>query len=424
MLRTSVSVRPGSIVATSPPPVLACPESGDKAGGTAVHVKTICSIGCLLAIALLAGCKPQNAYVPPPPPQVGVAAPLQQSVTEYLEATGNTTPYNQIDLVARIEGFLSEIKYQDGDFAKQGTTLFVIEPAPYQAQLQEAQGNLALAQADLVQAEAEFYRQSTLAKQDFASQAALDQARAKRDGDKGKVDTQQGALTVAATNLSYTHVAASFDGIVTKHLEDIGALVGSTGPTKLATLVQLDPIYVTFNISEQDVLRVRQNLKQRRLTLAEINQVPIEVGLMDEDGFPHRGHLDYTAPEIDPSTGTLLVRGVFDNPDRALLPGFFVRIRVPMSLEAKTALLVPDRALGTNQAGRYLLVLGKDDMVEQRTVTVGQQYGNLRVVETGLQPDDRVVVEGISRAIPGRKVAPQTVSLASEATATTTAAAK
>ena len=380
--------------------------------------------GCVFAALALAGCKERNAYVPPPPPQVGVAAPVQQKVVQYLEATGNTAAFNAIDLVARVQGFLSEIRYEDGALAKAGDTLFVIEPAPYQAQLQQAQGNLALAQADLVQAEAEFYRQSTLAKQDFASQSKLDEARANRDGDKGKVDTQQGALTVAATNLSYTHVAAPFDGVVTRHLVDLGTLVGSTGPTKLATLIQLDPIYVTFNISEQDVLRVRENLKQRRLTLAEINQVPIEVGLMNEEGFPHQGTLDYVAPEIDPSTGTLLVRGVFKNPDRALLPGFFVRIRVPMSLESKSALLVPDRALGSSQAGRYLLVLGKDDIVEQRAVTVGQQYGALRVIETGLQPDDRVVVEGASRAIPGRKVVPQTVSVDANGAADPTAAAK
>lgn len=376
----------------------------------------------LLPLALLAGCKEENKYVAPPPPQVGVAQPLQQAVRQYLELTGNTEPYNTVDLVARVQGFLSEQNYVDGATVKRGDQLFVIEPAPYQAQLQQAQSALSSARAQLVYTQAEFQRQSTLLRQNVTAEATLDQARAKRDSDQANVTNQEAAVTIAAINLGYTRVSAPFDGVVTRHLVSIGELVGQTNPTKLATIVQLDPMYVTFNVSEQDVLRVRANLQQRRLTLAEINKVPVEVGLMDEQGFPHEGRLNYIAPQLDAATGTILVRGVFENATRGLLPGFFVRVRVPMESEQKNALLVPDRALGANQDGRYLLVVNKDDVIEERKVTTGQAVGSLRVIESGLQPDDRVVVAGSWRAIPGSKVAPQPTAIAAAPSDTTTAA--
>jgi len=377
---------------------------------------------CLFAVAaLLGGCKDENKYVPPPPPRVGVAQPAQQAVRAYLEETGNTQAFNTVDLVARVKGFLSEIDYADGAPTKRGTTLFVIEPATYEAQLQQAQAQLIIAKAKLVQSQAEFDRQSKLFSQNVTAQATLDQARAKRDSDQGGVLNAQGDVTLAALNLGYTHVAAPFDGIVSRHLVSAGELVGADTATKLATIVQLDPIYVTFNVSEQDALKVRENLKQRRLTLAEIDKVPIEVGLMNEEGTPHKGFLDYVAPGLDPATGTILVRGIFQNPDRTLVPGFFVRIRLPMERGQETALLVPDRVLGQSQEGRYVLVLNKDDVVEQRMVKVGQQVGSLRVIDSGLQPDDRVIVTGAGRAIPGRKAAPEPATIASSSSDATLA---
>ena len=359
-------------------------------------------------LALVAGCKRQNAYVAPPPPQVQVAHPLQQAVTPYLEVTGNTVAYNQVDLVARVSGFLQEIRYKDGTGARRGDTLFVIEPAPYQAKLQQAEAALASAQANATQTDAEYNRQAEMAKgQLAASQSAVDQARAARDSNRATVLSDQAGVTLAATNLAYTQVNAPFDGVVTAHLVSVGELVGQSAPTKLATIVQLDPIYVTFNVSEQDVLRVRAGLRERGLTVADLGKVPVEIGLMTEQGYPHAGTLDYTAPEVDPQTGTLTVRGVFPNANRALLPGYFVRVRVPEAMSAGQALLVPETALGADQSGRYLLVVDKDDVVQQRTVTTGQQYGTLRVIASGLKPDDNVVISGLERAIPGARVAPQ-----------------
>jgi RND family efflux transporter MFP subunit len=335
----------------------------------------------------------------------------------YLEVTGNAVAYNSVDLEARVQGFLQEIDYKDGAGVKQGDTLFVIEPTPYQAQLQQAQATLAGTQADLIQAQAEYTRQSTLGKSDFASQSVVDQARAKLDADKAKILNNQAGVTIAAINLGYTRVTAPFDGTVTAHLVSIGGLVGVSGPTKLATIVQLDPIYVSFTVSEQEVLRVKSAMALRGLTKAEVGKIPVDVGLMNESGYPHNGTIDYIAPSIDPSTGTLQVRGVFENANHALLPGMFARIRVPFAPGKSEALLVPDQALGADQAGSYLLVVGKDDVVQQRSVQTGQLVGQLRVITSGITADDPVVVSGNQRAIPGEKVAPQTRTITAEATA-------
>jgi membrane fusion protein, multidrug efflux system len=357
-----------------------------------------------VTLAALPSCKRENAYVPPPPPHVGVAHALRQEVTPYLEATGSLVAFNQVDLVARVQGFLQEIKYQDGALAKRGDTLFVIEPAPYEAKLRQAQASQDSAKAQFVQSEAEYQRQASLGKRDFSSQSTVDQALATRDTNRANLANQEAGVTIAAINLGYTHVTAPFDGRVTAHLVSVGELVGVTAPTQLATIVQLRPIYATFNISEQDVQRIRADLARRGLTVADLGKIPVEVGLMTEDGYPHAGKLDYAAPNVDPATGTLMLRGVFDNDDGVLLPGFFVRVRVPVTQDRREALLVPDQALGVDQSGRYLMVVNKDNKVEQRSVKVGQLVGSLRVIETGLSPDDAVVIAGLQHAIAGQTV--------------------
>ncbi len=374
-------------------------------------------LACLAALSLTlatGACEKKNAYVPPPPPQIGVSKPLQQGVTPYLEVTGSAVAYNQVDLVARVEGFLQEISYKDGAPMKQGDTLFVVEPAPYQAKLQQAQASAQATQADLVQAQAEFTRQSTLGRSDFASQSAVDQARAKRDKDQADLVNQQAGITLAAINLGYTRVTAPFDGIVSAHLVSVGELVGVTSPTKLATIVQLQPIYAAFTISEQDVLKVRAAMAARGITMAEVGKIPVEVGLMTEDGYPHKGVVDYIAATIDPSTGTLTARGLLQNTDKIVLPGMFLRIRIPIAQEASQALLVPDQALGADQAGNYLLVVDKDNVVQQRSVKTGQLVGRLRVIESGIAADDLVVVAGNQRAMPGEKVAPQPTTITAD----------
>ncbi|WMT71711.1 efflux RND transporter periplasmic adaptor subunit [Bradyrhizobium sp. Ash2021] len=330
-----------------------------------------------LALGLLAGCnEAKNKLVLPPPANVGVAAPVQRAVTPYLEHTGTMTAFASVNLVARVNGYLKSINYIDGATAKTGELLFEIEPAPYQAQLKQAQAALAGAKAGLVQTQAEFERQNTLSQEGVNTQANLDKARANRDSDKANVDAADANLQTAQINLSYTRVEAPFDGIVTRHLASLGELVGTAGNTNLASIVQLDPIYVTFNVSDQNVLRFRKN-EGGRLTLAELQQIPIEAGFMDEEGFPHRGKIDYVSPDIDPQTATILVRGVFENKNHALLPGLYVRLRVPIGPPKADALLVPNRILQQNQEGRYLLVVGANDEVEQRDVQLGELDGEL-----------------------------------------------
>jgi RND family efflux transporter MFP subunit len=379
--------------------------------------------GALIALPaalLLTACGEQNRYVAPPPPKVTVARPVQQPVTQYLEVTGNTAPVNSVDLVARVQGFLQEIHYKDGDVVKKGTVLFTIEPEPYQVKLDQAKAAEDGAAATLKQAEAEYKRQSDLASRDFASKSTLDQAIATRDSAKAGVLQAQANTRTAEINLGYANVTAPFDGIVTAHLVSVGELVG-TSPTQLATIVQLDPIYVTFNISEQDVLRVRAEMRRQGLTPADLKKVPAEVGLQSEAGYPHKGLLDYAAPTVNTATGTLPVRAILPNTDRALLPGFFVRVRVPVQQQAD-ALLVPDVALGSDQGGRYVLVVNADNVVEQRKVAVGQSVGNMRVIDDGLTADDRVVVAGVIRAIPGEKVDPQMQTAAAAPAAASPAA--
>jgi RND family efflux transporter MFP subunit len=344
--------------------------------------------------------------VPPPPPKVEVSTPTQRAITRYLEATGNTAAIKSVDLVARVQGFLQSIDYQDGTFVKAGTTLFTIEPETYKLKLEQAQAAEAGAQASLKQAEADFKRQSDLVQRQVVSQATLDTSTATRDNAQANLQQAQVNTRIAQVNYGYTNVTAPFDGIVSAHQVSVGNLVGASSPTLLATIVALDPIYVNFNVNERDVLRIREEARRQGLTVNELRQLPVEVELQNESGFPHKGKLDYVSPSLNQSTGTLPVRGVLPNADRVLLPGNFVRIRVPYSGE-KGALLVPDVALGADQAGRYLLVVNSDNIVEQRKVTTGPLDSGLRVIESGLKSDDRVVTAGLLRAIPGQKVDPQ-----------------
>ena len=361
-----------------------------------------------LLAASLAGCKPENKFQPPPPPEISVAVPLQQNVTPYEELTGNTVAFATVDLVARVEGFLISQNYVDGSVMKKGDTLFVIEQTMYKAQVKEAEAQLDGAKAQLLNAEAEFTRQETLLRQNVTAQNTYDQAKAKRDSARASVENNEGNLTIAQTNLGYTTVQAPFDGLVSKHLVSVGELVGNGNATKLATIVQLDPIYVEFNVSEQDVLKIRQNLANRRLTVEELGKIPLDVGLMNEEGYPHTGVMNYVAPEIDAQTGTILVRGLFKNPDRDLIPGFFTRIRVPMGLGSTSVLLIPNRVIAEDQQGKYALVVNKDNVVEQKRIKTGQLLvGGLRVIIEGLAADDRVVLTTNGQAVPGGKIVPK-----------------
>lgn len=355
---------------------------------------------------LLLGCNEKQAYQPPPPTEVGVAQPIQRNVTRYLEVTGQTNAAKRVDLVARVQGTLTEIRHKDGAAVKQGDVLFVIEQDNYKLSLQLAEASQTQQNALLAQAEADLARQKQLASRQAASEAALDNALSKRDSTAAARDQAAAQVAQAKLNLAYTEVKAPFDGIVSARLVDEGALVGVGGPTPLASIVQSDPVQVKFSLDEQIVLRIREAMRQRNLTLASLGTIPVEIGLDTEKGYPHAGRLDYVAPELDVASGTLTVRAEVPNPDRVLLPGLFVRVRLPLQRDVPS-LLVPDGALGASQAGRYLLVVNAQDVVEQRPVEIGDlTEGGLRAIRSGLGAQDRVIVGQLQSAIPGAKVRP------------------
>jgi RND family efflux transporter MFP subunit len=369
-------------------------------------------MGGLVALGLVAACGQNNTYQAPPPPQVTVATPVEQKITRYFEATGNTAAVNSANLVARVQGFLTEIAYSDGQSVKKGQHLFTIEPEPYQLKQQQAQASEAAAQATVTQTQADFDRQQELVQRQAASKAAFDTSVANRDNAKAKLLQAQADTKQAKINLDYTKVVAPFDGVVTARQVSIGELVGTGGTQVLATIVQLDPIYVNFTASERDVLNVRDMLYKRHQRAADLLGTEVDVGLTTDTGFPHKGKLDYIAPLVNQGTGTLAARAALPNESRLLLPGFFTRVRVP--LEETPALLVPTVALGADQGGRYVLVVNGENVVEQRKVETGPTVGQMTVIEGGLKPEDRVVTAGVLRAVPGQKVDPKTQTAAAQ----------
>lgn len=361
----------------------------------------------LLGLAgLLLGCDEKQAHQPPSVAEVRVAPPLQRNITRYLELTGQTNAAKRVDLVARVQGTLTEIRHRDGAAVKQGDVLFVIEQDNYKLNLQLAEASQTQQNALLAQAEADLARQKQLASRQAASEAALDNALGKRDSTAAARDQAAAQVAQARLNLAYTEVKAPFDGIVSARKVDEGALVGVGGPTLLASVVQSDPIQVKFSLDEQLVLRLREAMRRRDLTLAGLGTIPVEIGLDTEKGYPHVGRLDYVAPELDAASGTLTVRAEIPNPDRVLLPGLFVRVRLPLQRDVPT-LLVPDSALGASQAGRYLLVVSGQDVVEQRAVETGELVeGGFRAIRSGVTAQDRVIVGQLQGAIPGARVRP------------------
>ena len=363
---------------------------------------------CMAFAAVIAGCGEGNHYAAPPPPRVAVARPIQRSINRYLAVTGTTAAINATDLVARVPGYLHSIDYADGAFVKAGTLLFTIEPELYDVKLKQAKDAVFGARASLTVAQQTYDRYAALDKAHAIAKITLDQALATRDNAQSTLLQDQANVALAQLNWDYAHVRAPYDGVVTARQVSMGEYVGGgTTPTELAMIVQTNPIYVNFNISELDVLRLEANGQRSRFALAELSKIPVEVGLQTEKGYPHVGVADYAAPTITSSTGTLVGRGIFANKDGMLLPGAFVRVRVPIA-QQPGALLVPDAALGADQGGRYLLVVGKDNVVEERTVQIGDEVDGLRVIESGLAPADRVVVSGLMKAVPGEQVEPET----------------
>ena len=348
---------------------------------------------------------------------IPVVRPLVQTVSEYVELTGNATTVNVVKLFARVEGFLEAVQFADGDRVRKGTPLFTVQQDQYKAQLVQAQAQVQLQQAALLHAKTEVVRYTALVKKDAATQIEVDNWVFQKAAAEANLASAKAQVTLADLNLSYTSINAPFDGLMGRHLVDPFNVVGGPGqPTVLAEITQLDPIYAVANLNEQDLQRIRSKFDNAALSLATLHKVPVEVGLANETGFPYRGHLEYVAPGIDPSTGTLMLRGILDNHNFALLPGMFLRIRVPLPHQVAGALLVPNRAIGEDQSGMFVLVVNQNDVVERRGVQSGELLGDLRVVTSGLNREDRVVAGNLWQAVPGSKIVPDLTTITSPAT--------
>ena len=347
----------------------------------------------LLGATVLGACGKKNQYQPPPAPAVTVSKPLLLPVTDYLQATGSVAAFQTVDLVARVEGYLRSVNFTDGSLVKAGDLLFLIEPEPYQAKL-------AAQQAQLLNAQTEYDRQLRMIKENATAQASVDKWQSQRD-------QAQAAVTLARINLGYTRITAPFAGRIGRHLVDPGNLVGSVGgPTKLATIEQIDPALAYFSINERDVLRVRAaGLAHGVPITGQAPRVPVYVGLQTEAGYPHEGTLDFAGTGLDTGSGTLQLRALIPNAQRVFLPGLFARLRIPLS-KPTPRLMVPDRVVTNDQVGSYVLVVGADHKVVQKRIEIGTLQDGLRAVISGLEPDSEVVTDGLQNAVPGNLVTP------------------
>jgi RND family efflux transporter MFP subunit len=381
---------------------------------------SLAPIAVLLGIATMtAACGEKNTYVPPPPPKVTVAKPIEKPVTEYLDFTGNIGAVQTVELRARVEGYLEQVLFQDGDPVKKGELLFQIEQAPYIAGVDAAKADLARAQAAYKQAKLTADRRRQAGRSGAISQQQVDEAEAIEEGQAAEVLAKKAALETAQLDLGYTKVYAPFDGRVGRRLVDPGNLVGAGEQTLLAEVNQIEPVYVYFTISERTLLPIMEKRGNPPPgEEAERKTQPLFLGLATDEDYPYEGYLDFAAITLDPGTGTLQLRGVFKNPDRKLLPGLFAKIRAPVGTGGN-AMLVPQQAVGFDQQGEYVLVVGADDTVERRSVKQGPVADGMRAITKGLKGDERVIVKGLLRAIPGRKVTPVTEQASAEGAAKT-----
>ncbi len=359
----------------------------------------------LPALVLFAsGCKDKKAaYVPPPPPEVTVQKPVQRTVTEFAEYTGHTEAVATVELRARVEGFLERVEFTPSAKVKKGQLLFIIDPRPYQARVNQAKAKVATSEAELKAARATLLRKERAYKDRAVSEVEVIQARADMAKAAAGVQAAKADLESAMIDLGYTHIHSPIDGRISRTLVDVGNLVGAGEATLLSTVVQEDPIFVYFYVSERDLLFYLNQPGHKR----EGGEPPeVLMGLANEKGYPHRGKVDYVDNQVDPNTGTIQVRAVFPNPEEKIFPGLFARLRLPYA-EIKDALLVPETALGFDQGGRYLLVVGDDGKVQFRRVELGPlQDDGLRVIRKGLKAGEWVIVNGVQRVRPGIKVKP------------------
>ncbi|HEY7037687.1 MAG TPA: efflux RND transporter periplasmic adaptor subunit [Methylomirabilota bacterium] len=378
----------------------------DHGGVAAVRRIGDIAVAALLSalVVVLAGCRETPPPPPPPPPKVTVAQPVRQTVTEYLDLTGNTQAIYTVQLVARVAGYLEKVLFQDGQRVKKGQPLFVIQQNTYEDNLRQAEATIQQFRAQLQYAESQLTRFSNLIQHNAAAQADVDNWRFQRDNAAASLRGAEAQRDLAKLNLDYTVVSAPFDGRMDRRLVDPGNLVGSQGSTVLANINQIDPIYVYFNISDRDLARLLKSTGGIPGP-GDPRKSPVHAALPSEDGYPHQGYLDFAAISLTTTTGTLLMRGVLPNQDGKILPGLYTRVRMP--LERRAMLLVPEVAVGHDQQGAFLLVVNDKNVVERRNVTTGPALEARRAIDSGLSGGEWVIVNGLLKAAPGRQVTPE-----------------
>jgi RND family efflux transporter MFP subunit len=374
----------------------------------------------LMAALLLTGCGDSNTYVEPPPPQVTVATPVIQEVTDYLEFTGTTVAFDHVEVRARVAGVLESLHFIPGTYVEQGALLFVIDPRQYEAELQAAEAALASARADEKLARTELVRAKQLYKKSAGPESDIVKWQGQLGSARAAILSAEAMIKTAQLNLEYSRVAAPISGRVGREQVDLGNLVGDGEATLLTEITRFNPMYVYFNLNERDLLQVLKVYKEKVQTQGldttsvyiHEAQMPVYMGLANQEGYPYEGIFEFAESSVDTETGTMELRGIFENNGQppALLPGLFARVRVPVD-QRSDMLLVTERAVAQDQGGTYLLVVNDENKVERRSVTTGQRIDGMAVIEEGLLKDDQVVVEGVQRARPGRMVTPQSVEM-------------
>ncbi|MGB6853783.1 MAG: efflux RND transporter periplasmic adaptor subunit [Thermoanaerobaculia bacterium] len=371
------------------------------------------------------GCGGDAETGPPPPPDVGVAQPIQRDVTVFSEHLGSTQAFESVEVQARVTGELEQITFQPSTIVQEGEQLFVIEPRQYKAERDAADAALKSAEAELARAESDLKRVEQAVKTNAVSESDVDLARAERDMARASVLSAEAALDRAELQLSYTQVRSPITGQVGRNLVDRGNIVSGSQRTVLTTVNRMQPMFVYFEAPEEVVLRALQNLDlttvidiesegaQRETTFAEV------ATLIDDD-FPFSGPIDYVSNTVDTATGTIQLRAVLPNEEMRLFPGLFVRVRIPMDL-LEDAVLIREEALGTDLGGRYVYVVGDDNIVERRYVQLGvvEPDGMVPILE-GLDGSETYIVNGLLRARPGMPVTPEKVADTNEAKASRT----
>jgi multidrug efflux system membrane fusion protein len=360
----------------------------------------------LAGMALLQGCsKPQAQPAAPPPPAVSVAAAVEREVMFTDEFPGRIEAVESVQVRARVSGYLQSVNFRPGAMVRKGDLLFVIDPRPFQAEVARAEAALTNTRAQLDLARTELKRSELLLAEHATSRREHDDAVAKVRSLEAQIKAQQALVDIARLNLAYTRVTSPIDGRVGKAEITIGNLVQGEGPSSptLTTVVSTNPVYAAFEADESAYLKY---IRAARGGLA------VAVGLADEQGFPHAGRLEFVDNRVDPQSGTVRMRALLTNKDGRFAPGLFARIRVGDSAAPRKAVLIADRAVGTDQSKRFVLVVNGENKAEYREIQLGRLVDGLRVVEKGLEPGERIVVNGLQRVRPGAPVTPQPVAMA------------